>query len=87
MDGKIAVLGVVIAGVLATIVEEGKYTQDDTVIGITLLLTLVAFNDPRLTPGSPLEQMAKAFPKGLCTPPPTLRGGGFALGAHPRPPT
>jgi hypothetical protein len=35
VNGKIAVLGVVIAGVLATIVEEGKYTQDDTVIGIT----------------------------------------------------
>ena len=90
MDGKIAVLGVVIAGVLATIVEEGKYTLGDTVIGITLLLTLVAFNDPRLSVGAdgkglsekPLHTASYAAGWGLCAwliPGPLLRASANRL--------
>jgi hypothetical protein len=43
-DRKVAVLGVVIAGVIASLVEPGIYTLGSTVIGITLLSVLYAYD-------------------------------------------
>jgi hypothetical protein len=43
VDGKVAVLGVVIAGVIASVVEPGYFTWGSTVIGLTLLFVLVAY--------------------------------------------
>ena len=40
MDGRVAVLGVIIAGVVASIVEPGLYTLGSTAVGATLWLVL-----------------------------------------------
>ena len=45
---RIAVLGVVIAGVLTTVVEPGIWTWGATLIGGTLLLVLWAYGPPAL---------------------------------------
>jgi hypothetical protein len=47
MEGRVAVLGVVVAGVISTVVEPGVYTWGSTVIGLTLVLVLVAYDDHR----------------------------------------
>ena len=45
MDGRVAVLGVIIAGVVASIVEPGLYTLGSTAVGATLWLVLWAYDD------------------------------------------
>jgi hypothetical protein len=43
VEGRVAVLGVAIAGVVASIVEPGIYTLGSTVVGLTLVLVLWAY--------------------------------------------
>ena len=44
VEGRVAVLGVAIAGVVASIVEPGIYTLGSTVVGLTLGLILWAYD-------------------------------------------
>jgi peptidoglycan/LPS O-acetylase OafA/YrhL len=46
-EGRVAVLAVVIAGVIALMVEKGPYTWGNTVFGLTLIVPLVAYGAPR----------------------------------------
>jgi hypothetical protein len=45
-EGRVTVLAVVIAGVVALMVEKGPYTWGNTVFGLTLLMILVAYGVP-----------------------------------------
>jgi hypothetical protein len=45
-EGRVTVLAVVIAGVVAFMVEKGPYTWGNTVFGLTLLMILVAYGVP-----------------------------------------
>jgi hypothetical protein len=45
-NGRVAVLAVVIAGVIALMVEKGLYTWGNTVFGLTLLAVLLAYGAP-----------------------------------------
>ena len=45
-EGRVTVLAVVIAGVIALMVEKGPYTWGSTVFGFTLLMILVAYGVP-----------------------------------------
>jgi len=44
VEGRVAVLGVAIAGVVASIVEPGIYTLGSTVVGLTLVLVLCPYD-------------------------------------------
>jgi len=45
--GRVAVLAVIIAGVVALMVEKGDYTWGNTVFGLTLLALLIAYDAPK----------------------------------------
>jgi hypothetical protein len=46
VEGRVTVLAVVIAGVVALMVEKGPYTWGNTVFGLALLMILAAYSVP-----------------------------------------
>jgi hypothetical protein len=45
-NGRVTVLAVVIAGVIALMVEKGPYTWGNIVFGVTLFVVLLAYTSP-----------------------------------------
>jgi hypothetical protein len=69
--GRVAVLAVVIAGVVALMVEKGAYTWGNTVFGLTLLVLLRSYDAPRDRDPSgereaPLQTVAYGAALALC---------------------